>query len=456
MKYLSPYSNLGDSLSSINFNFTCLDIKLCNLQTNANQKWNNTTIDDVWLNSFIETFQLSSNWETTKTQVRNASAYWDRRINTIIYPDPFPEGQASIDQIKIWINTTFPPENYRADEKFIIYFFEWYKDPALHRPPRSSRTRFGGLTEDNNVHVKRVGWASFEKVGNVWVHTEQLHFPQYCLPEDCSSCWGIKYNPDHPICIPQPKYYELSCVELIDDDPDEPVITDPCEWLDSVVISWNFPVSKIYLETNLQFQKLSSTNLVPFQLTLPHNPYLDLISDGVYNKFIRDSSIPTIGESSVERLSAFHILYTYQYVASANTFTQTTTFSSISSSDFSLNEDIDFPFSFSNSELFRYIRANKGDILLSPESSACPWSIEIDSTWYRWVTNNLEVSSTPYWHIGIEPGSALGFDYEPSPFEPDSVYTWNAAITSMGDSLSAYFGTFVDMMGKINDIRIVA
>jgi hypothetical protein len=455
MKYLSPYSNLGDSLSSINFNFTCLDIRLCNLQTGATQKWNNTSIDDVGLNSFLETTQLSSNWETMKTQVRNASAYWDRRINTIIYPDPFPEGQASIDQIKEWLNATFPPENYRVDEKFIIYFFEWYKDPALHRPPSNSRTRFGGLTEDNNVHVKKVGWASFEKVGTVWVHTEQLHFPQYCLPEDCNSCWGIKYNPDHPICIPTPTYYGLSCAGLFDDSV-EPEITNPCEWLSAVEISWDFPIDKFGLEADLQFQKLSSTNLVPYQLTPTHNPHLDLASDGVYYKFIHDSSMPTIGESTVERLSAFHIQYTYQYVASSNNFINTTTFSSISSSDFSENATIDFPFNFSNSELIKYVKISGGNILLTPESSACPWSIQIDSTWYRWVTNNLEVSATPYWHISIEPGSALGFDYNPSPYEPDSPDIWKDASETFGDSLSAYFGTFVDMMGKINNIEIVA
>lgn len=451
MKYLDPYSSIGDTLSSINFNFTCLDIKVSNLQT-LSENYNQIEAKSNWLNGYDEALAMSANWETTKQQVHNASAFWDQRVNTIMYPNPFPEGRETATILQNWINSTFPARNYRDGQKFIIYFFEWYKDPLLHDPPTQSVSKFGQISEENTVKVKRVGWHSFEKFGKSWVLSNLLHWPKDCLPEDCSSCWGIKSLPDHPLCIPQPIYYKLSCSGV--EEEEETVDLSGCDV--DVDVVWYFPSDESGLEQNTIFRKLSSTDLVPYSIGFSYNPTLDYINSNVYQKYIWESPQPTLFNGGVQRLSAFYLQHTYEYVASADMFSNETIFSADSSYDFSLSASIDFPYRFNNSILKLYLNANNIGNAMSSSVSSCPFVIQIDSVWYRWVTGNLSVSSTPYWHIGVEPGSSLGFYFEPESSTVDPASAWLSAHSVMGDSLSAYFGTYNDMMGKINDIRLFA
>lgn len=168
MEHLNPYSNLGDTLSAIKFNFNCLDVHTCNLNYAA-QDYNKMELSNNWGDVVTETFFMSGNWDSYSTHVHNASSYWDNRVHTIIYPFPFPEGTLSTSVIRTWLTSTFPPQNYRPDEFFIVSFFGYYKDPSLHRPSTQSLTKFGALTETNNVHIKDIQSIIFIQKNDTWV-----------------------------------------------------------------------------------------------------------------------------------------------------------------------------------------------------------------------------------------------------------------------------------------------
>jgi hypothetical protein len=453
IKPLNTFTNVGDTLSSINFNFTCLDIKVCNLQTDASTKWNLMYGDDNWGSSFMETLAMSSNWEDVKQHVHSTSAYWDQRVCTMFYPSVFPEGQASISQVQTWINTNFPASNYRDGQVFLVYFMEWYKDPRLHTPPSQSVSKFGQLSRDNNVHVKKINEATFEAKSGIWAYSQKLHFPKSCS-DACDPCWGERHYATHPICYPNPVYYQLSCVDSV---VDTDAAVEPCVLLDTDLV-WEFSTNKNALLSDSVYLGLEATNLKPYTIGQENsfNPQLDQVNGDVYNRYINESSIPVVDQLLVERLSGFHIQFNYSYITSAGEFTQETTFSSMCAGEFGLSANIEFPFNFKNSEMRTYLELNDYGALLGPESSACPFRFEIDTTWYRWVLENASLSASPYWHIGTEPGSALGFEFTPEAGVPDSPADWQQAYTVLGDSLSAYFGTFSDMMGGINDIKIFA
>ena len=454
IKPLNTFTNVGDTLSSINFNFTCLDIKLCNLQ-HASIKYNEVSEGTDWFSSFTETLAMSSNWESVKKHVHSASAYWDQRVCTIFYPNVFPEGRASLNTIYNWLRSNFPASNYRDGQIFIIYFLEWYKDPALHNPSSKSLSRFGKLTKENNVYVKKISNASYTLKNNNWVYTINTHFPKSCVEESCNSCWGEKYYPDHPLCYQEPIYYMLSCPGIDEPAPED---EDPCVLLTQSIDYSYYPTINA-LQTNDVFIELSATNLVPYSIGFSYNPHLDevgVVGGDIYRKYIWESSEPVLDNILVERLSGFALQHNYTYIASANEFVNNGTFSSTDAFDFSLSSNIDFPFNFSDSTLRKYMKANGQINLISPRTSACPFRIQVDSIWYRWVANTTSLSGDPYWHISNEPGSALGFNYQPEAGVPDSASIWLSAEDVLGDTLSSYFGTYYDMMGAIDDIKVFA
>lgn len=453
IKPLKTSSNIGDTLSAIQFNFTCLDIKLCNLQTEAERKWNNILIDGDWESSFLETLQMSANWETTKQQVHSASAFWDFKDCTIYYPNVFPGGRANPEQVTAWMNSNFPASQYSDGQVFHVYFLEWYSNPALHDPPAASITKFGAMTLSNNVHVRNVNWATYKKEDGVWVYSTTLHFPKDCREDVCDPCWGDMHYPDHPYCLPDPTYYKLSCYGV---EVEEVTATlSGCEFL-ATPPEYDFTPSTLL--TDVVYQQISSTNLSPYTIGEENsfNPHLDSVGSNAYTKYIRESPQPLVDENTIDRISGFALQFNYDY--NGTIFTNASTFSSDDIGDFSLSADMVFPFEFSDSLLKSYFVANGQTTLLNPTSGTCPFRVQIDTIWYRWVMGNSTLSGSPYWHIGAEPfDPSLGFVFDPESGVPDTASEWTSAAETLGMSgLSAYFGTYVDMMGNIDDIKVFA
>lgn len=119
--------SVGNSLSSINFNFRQVDIQLCNIETDVNYKWMPTFTafaenSGNWL-SAINTFQENSAcWQQTRTAVNQMSSFWLKPI-TLVYPYPFTSN-IDIATIRNWLLLNFP---VRAGNCFnYIYTQEMY------------------------------------------------------------------------------------------------------------------------------------------------------------------------------------------------------------------------------------------------------------------------------------------------------------------------------------------
>jgi hypothetical protein len=454
MKEIFSYDNIGDSLSAIQFNFSCLDIKLSNLQNFVITKLSELRIDGIWNEGFSEILALSSNWQTVKEQVHNTSAYWNNNNSTVVYTTPFPQGKSNINTIKLWLNTHFPISGYPKDFKISVTYFEWYKDPALHVPAKRSERRFGKITASNNVRINKVNTAIFEKGVSGWVYTtdKTIHTEKPCLLQfGCDVCWGRAYYAEQSICIPQPTYYELECIDV----PPEPE-PDPCDLLDNLNTAWVYPSNSIELENSVLYQNTSSTDLSPYILGFnnSYNPNLELVVANVYSKYVNNSARPLISNIyEVDRLFGFNTQHTYEYDSNTNTYTNVSLFSSMDL-NFGDENPINFPIQFKTSDITSYIIGLGLKKILNQASTDCSFTITIETSWYRWVTNNLSLSSTPYWHIGVEPGTSLGFTHNPQSGVPDSPTNWALAETSLGDGLSAYFGVFSDMMGQVKSVVI--
>jgi hypothetical protein len=90
--------SIGDSLSSINYNFNALDVYTCNFEYSANNIWNNI---------FNEFKANSGCWNQTYTTVSNLSSAWLKPIS-LIYPFPFESSTNIISEVSNWINETLP------------------------------------------------------------------------------------------------------------------------------------------------------------------------------------------------------------------------------------------------------------------------------------------------------------------------------------------------------------
>jgi hypothetical protein len=112
---IKDYENIGDSLSSINYNFRVLDIYTCNFEFSAANVWND--IYTIFQNN-------SSNWVNITNVVKNNSGCWTNTYNTVkslssvwlkpislIYPFPFDitgDEASIINDVSEWINDTLP------------------------------------------------------------------------------------------------------------------------------------------------------------------------------------------------------------------------------------------------------------------------------------------------------------------------------------------------------------
>jgi len=147
--------SIGNSLSSITYNFRNLDIQTCNLEYSATNLWNaayNTfaNLSANWVQSQQTVATLSSCWQDTYTTVSQSSAFWLKPI-TIIYPFPFDADNT--DQITAnvtaWLNENFPIRNG------LCFNFIVGQELYIFTPEYQEINRY--LTKTVNQGIKTVG-----------------------------------------------------------------------------------------------------------------------------------------------------------------------------------------------------------------------------------------------------------------------------------------------------------
>jgi hypothetical protein len=136
--------NIGDSLSSINYNFRQLDIQQCNIETQVTQQWEPAfTVFSQnsanWIDASTAFSLNSSCWTDTSTVVQEMSGFWLKPI-TLVYPHPFT-GNTDIQTIRNWLVENFPVEgggcfNYIVGQQFFIFSPEYY---SINRKVSDSR-----------------------------------------------------------------------------------------------------------------------------------------------------------------------------------------------------------------------------------------------------------------------------------------------------------------------------
>jgi hypothetical protein len=123
---IKDYENIGDSLSSINYNFNVLDIYTGNFEFSANNKWNAAynlihSNSAQWVDTISTIKSNSACWNDTYTTVSTLSSIWLKPIS-LIYPYPFEEiGEdgSIISDITVWLNNTLPVMNEKC-ANFIV------------------------------------------------------------------------------------------------------------------------------------------------------------------------------------------------------------------------------------------------------------------------------------------------------------------------------------------------
>lgn len=107
--------SIGDSLSSINYNFNALDIYTCNFEYSAANYWNSVytlfnSNSASWINALNTVKTNSACWTNTYTTVKNLSAVWMKPIS-LIFPYVFSsEGDEDtiISEVTSWVNDALP------------------------------------------------------------------------------------------------------------------------------------------------------------------------------------------------------------------------------------------------------------------------------------------------------------------------------------------------------------
>lgn len=124
---INPEECIGDSLSTINNNFSLLDYKLTNIATSAdiywNQLYNVTVANSGILNDLITTVhENSAIWDSAYTAITANSACWTKPI-TLIFPNVVNTGQTDmsnhISNVSSWLNSNFPITSYAGSA--IVY-----------------------------------------------------------------------------------------------------------------------------------------------------------------------------------------------------------------------------------------------------------------------------------------------------------------------------------------------
>jgi hypothetical protein len=114
---IKDYESVGDSLSSINYNFNALDIYTCNFEYSASSLWNSiynqfSENSANWVSTMNLVKTNSGCWTDTYNSVRTLSSVWLKPISLIYpYASEFNIDGATNDLISVvtnWINETLP------------------------------------------------------------------------------------------------------------------------------------------------------------------------------------------------------------------------------------------------------------------------------------------------------------------------------------------------------------
>jgi hypothetical protein len=147
--------SIGNSLSSIVYNFRSLDIQTCNLEFSARTLWNSayntfSQLSANWAGAEQTVATLSSCWQDTYTTVSQSSAFWLKPI-TIVYPFPFEADNTEqmSSNIAAWVNENFPVRNG------VCFNFIVGQELYIFTPQYSEINRF--LSKTVNQGIKTVG-----------------------------------------------------------------------------------------------------------------------------------------------------------------------------------------------------------------------------------------------------------------------------------------------------------
>ena len=126
-------SNIGNSLSALNFNFSALDIYTCNFEYSASNFYDKVyslfnSNSAHWVDSMTTFRTHSACWEETYDTVRSLSAIWLKPIS-LIYPFPFNVDGSSVsiqNEVQVWVNANLPVTsalcaNFIAGQELFIF-----------------------------------------------------------------------------------------------------------------------------------------------------------------------------------------------------------------------------------------------------------------------------------------------------------------------------------------------
>ena len=117
---IDPNECVGNSLSTINNNFTLLDYKLSSLALSAELYWNSlynvtTTTSGAWNDLVTVVSQNSANWNSAYTAITSYSACWVKPI-TLIFPNVVDTENLDLEahksSVSSWLNANFPVTSF--------------------------------------------------------------------------------------------------------------------------------------------------------------------------------------------------------------------------------------------------------------------------------------------------------------------------------------------------------
>jgi hypothetical protein len=117
---IDPAECVGNSLSTINNNFTLLDFKLSSLALSAELYWNNlynitTVTSGVWNDLVTVVNENSAAWSSAYTAITAYSACWIRPV-TLIFPNVVDTENLDLEAHKVsvssWLNANFPVSSF--------------------------------------------------------------------------------------------------------------------------------------------------------------------------------------------------------------------------------------------------------------------------------------------------------------------------------------------------------
>lgn len=189
--------SLGNSLSSINFNFKSLDKEVCWIEDAINRNWNPafTVFSEnsaKWIDAWSITHANSACWQNTYNTVHTMSGFWLKPI-TMVYPRPF-SGDTDINIINTWVTETFPVKNgscfnYIVGQELIIHSPEYAT--AIRKVQKS--VNVGARTVYFDYYCDCIGRGSFNGYASSTVDCGQVTLEVNVTDQYVNKFIGIRY-----------------------------------------------------------------------------------------------------------------------------------------------------------------------------------------------------------------------------------------------------------------------